>query len=283
MTARNESERFHATLNKALRFTSSVLGVVLTMAVSQTAMGQFEGKARYISDLIADGNSNAFDRLLESGYDINAPVTDKYFDAEDGRSAIFFAPGPGMLTYLISRGADPHHMDASGRLPIDVAYEGGNYDIVRYFAEKHPFSNTNTVCGYPERLLLYLVAMRTIPDGSPVYVQVNWQDPQPELMDWIRKRLPNALPNAYDVRTGTIKEAGVTYTADEWHALMLRRHGEKEVFRLSIQVKRRMGKNWNYAKSVNSGPLSGFFCNGVYKYVRKYKHWIIIHKGGGVS
>jgi len=187
-----------------------------------------------------------------------------------------------MVVYLVSNGADPHQRNRRGELPIDYAYRLKFYGVVGYLAANHPYVNTNSICSYPEGLLDYIFSVGVFPDDSVVYVSVNGEEPPPHLLDWVRTRLPGATPYGFDRSKGTVVEGGITYHGSEWGEHLKEKYPDTNVVQFNIRVcKGWWGRKWSFTIGCHMAPLTGWFLNGEYRYVRKYKHWIVIEKGGG--
>jgi hypothetical protein len=216
----------------------------------------------------------ALRRLVENGYDINAPLY------KSGGPAIVWAADTNMLSFLISLGAYPDKTDTAGWLPIDNAYYFREYEIVEYLAKNHPYTNSTELCGYPLRLLECVFPPETSENAFTTYVSLNNEQPPPALIAWIKKRRLHAVPYAINLKANTASYDGTKFTADEWRTYLRAQRTNAKIGQLIARIEKKDELTWTYSKSFSFGPLAGSIEYGKYMYVQRYKHWLFVDVDG---
>jgi hypothetical protein len=228
-----------------------------------------------IVDIITSGDTNTFNKLLSDGYDINAPLGDEH-DVCENVTVIFYAWTPQMFDYLVANGADPHHQELSGKMPIDILYKREDYDLVSHIATHYPYSNTNNVCGYPLRLLQYIFNSEEMAFDT-IYISINNKRPDPELMNWLQGKNENVYAYSIDDKSGAVSAGNAFYSKSEWYEYRYKSDKDLVSF-LNINIEQISEKEWSFSASHSFGMLSGTYKEGAYRYIDKYKQWIVILK-----
>jgi len=242
--------------------------ISLLLTVSCTKLMTLNFDKESVVHIIVSCNTNEFNKLLSSGYDINAPIS-------GGDSApVFYAYTPQMFDYLVANGANPHQQNLAGEMPIESFYRLGAFDIVSHIAAHYPYSNTNNICGYPQQLLQYIFKPEVMKSGR-IYISINDKKPPPALMNWLKKKNEKVIACSINNKTGTVLVGSETYSKAQWHDF--RYKSNKDAFGcFNICIKKTSEKEWSFSAAYSSGMLSGLYIEGLFRYIDEYKQWIVI-------
>jgi ankyrin repeat protein len=138
---------------------------------------------------VSTTNIDLLKSLIQAGVQINEPV-----EKEAGWTLLHFAASSGperVVRFLMVNGADPTRRDHGGLRPIDLAYQESRTNICQVLENAQP--STSLIDGFPEGVLE--TVFRSLQKDS-VLVTINGKDPSAELLQWLRRAWPNAVPGS---------------------------------------------------------------------------------------
>ena len=253
----------------------------LAIAAGGTSQQRLSDEDENIVKAFAWSNTNVIERYIQDGHNINDAIISWPFRAEDKMSAIFFAADEEMIDYLVRKGANPHHLNSKGEMPIDDAYNLEFYDKVSHLAKKYPYASTNTIEGYPVRILEYIFSKYK--EKDTVFVSLNMCEPPAGVMSYICRGMPCAEPYAFNFDSNQVTYKGLTNSYNEWKARADKIYGGGKYGTINVLISRISKDEWSFKAGMYKGPLNGFFFSGRYKYIKEYNHWLFIEGEGGVS
>lgn len=239
---------------------------VINMPVSE-AVAQPSDDHVHLADAatwaVSTSNTELLKSLLQAGVQINEPV-----EKEAGWTLLHFAASSGterLVRFLIDSGADPSRRDHAGLRPIDLAYQQSRTNICQALANTR--ESASSVDGFPEGVLETVFRSQ---QSNAVIVSINGKDPSGELLKWLRRVWPNAIPGS--------KGELVTDTASgEKHYRNI--ESKEKLASCAVTIKRLNEREYSWFMSFRSGPLSGWHDEG--KAREEYGYWLVTETKGG--
>ncbi|MDD5704541.1 MAG: ankyrin repeat domain-containing protein [Kiritimatiellae bacterium] len=240
-----------------------VLGMSVPLAGAQPSddHAHLSGAANWA---VTTSNIELLKSLLQAGVQINEPV-----EKEAGWTLLHFAASSGterVVRFLMDNGADPCSRDQAGLRPIDLAYRQSRTNICQVLTNEQPSSHT--VGGYPEGVLEIVFGSR---QNDAVLVTINRQDPSDELLKWLRRVWPNAVPGS--------KGELVAATASSYAYYRNTENGQK-MAGCAVTIEKLNEREYSWFTSFGAHPLGGWHEEG--KMRQEYGYWIVTDTDGGV-
>ncbi len=207
---------------------------------------------------ITENDVEFLKQLIERGLDLNASL-----DSEEPTTALYEAVwerSPQLVEFLLEQGADRDLRGRDGERPIELAIEWKLPEIRRLLAM--PGKKDAMIAGVPEGVLDEIFQGDR---GDRLHFIV-WggEDPPQALLEWLKKRLPNARP-ASRMETLETRPLG----APTWY----RDPGDGRFGRLLEVSVKPDGDAWTARVRDSSGP---FLAGGGWeaRYTRTDGYWI---------
>lgn len=240
----------------------AVVGVTLAaLRVSASPAMAASDDHLHLSDAatwaVSTSNTELLKALLQAGVQINEPV-----EKEAGWTLLHFAASSGterVVRFLLDNGADPSVRNNAGLRPIDLAYQHSRTNICQALTNTR--ASEFAIDGFPQGVLETVFRSE---QNSPVLVSVNRKDPSAELLKWLRRSWPNAVP-------GSKGELATDTTSGEKHYRNIETKGK--MASCVVTIERLNEREYSWFTSFRSGSLSGWHDEG--KIRQEYGYWVM--------